>query len=378
METHRFTKTLVLAGAIALMLISGTNLAAEERCCLNNFRFAGGCMVVVRGDETCSDVLAYLNNFNSVGKYYCDNTMVRGGWTLSDCGNPAMKTNPYLQAEPARPGAPAQRIESSPRTGDAPMAAPAQDASLISVSAPLDVRFNSAVDSESHSGGQIVTGVLEQDLMSGETVIAPAGSEVLFRIVPTSYWTDGGGDAFEIQATAVKVGDQVIPLDAVAVSSTGEIETSGEKVSVPQGALVSFEAQAAEHQAGKDALKAAGAAWLKAFNAKDADAIATLYAEDAVLLPPSAPAVFGRDAVLANTREMFAEGLAIELEDLEVKAETDLGYKAGRYRVFSEDGALVDRGKYIEIWTKEDGKWVLHRDIWNSSMQPAVEADHEH
>jgi uncharacterized protein (TIGR02246 family) len=379
MQIHRVIKKLVFAGAIALVLLSSINLAAEERCCLNNFRFAGGCMVVVRGAETCQDVLGYLNNFNSVGKYYCDNTMVRGGWTLSDCGDPAVHTSPYLTPEQAQPGLPAQRIESSPQTGDAPMAAPAQDASLISVSAPLDVRFASGVDSESHGAGQTVSGVLEQDLMSGDTVIAPAGSEVLFRIVPTSYWTDGAGDAFEIQATAVKVGDKVIPLDAVAVSATSDIETSGANISVPEGALVSFEAQAAEQQvANKEALEASGAAWLKALNDKDADAIAALYAEDAVLLPPNAPAIFGRDAVLSNMQEMFAKGLAMELEDLEVKAEDGLGYKAGRYRVFSEDGALVDRGKYIEIWTMEDGKWVLHRDIWNSSVQPTVEEDHEH
>jgi ketosteroid isomerase-like protein len=379
MDTHRVTKGLVLAGAVALLLTSSTNLAAEERCCLNNFRFAGGCMVVVRGTETCSDVLGYLNNFNSVGKYYCDNTMVRGGWTLSDCGDPAVHTSPYLQPENATPGPPAQRIESKPSTGDAPMAAPAQDASLISVSAPLDVRFNTAVDSETHGAGQTVTGVLEQDLMSGDTVIAPAGSEVLFQIVPTSYWTDGAGDAFEIQATAVKIGDKVIPLDAIAVSATGEIDISGAKVSVPEGALVSFEAQAAERQAaGKQALVAAGAGWLKAFNDKDIDSMSAHYAEDAVLLPPDAPAIFGRDAILATTQEMFANGLSIELEDLEINTENDLGYKAGRYRVFSEDGALVDRGKYIEIWTKEDGNWVLHRNIWNSSRQPAVEADDEH
>jgi ketosteroid isomerase-like protein len=101
------------------------------------------------------------------------------------------------------------------------------------------------------------------------------------------------------------------------------------------------------------------------------------YAEDAVLLPPNAPAIFGRDAVLATMQEMFASGLAMELEDLEIKVENDLGYKAGRYRVSAEDGSLVDRGKYIEIWTKVDGKWVLHRDIWNSSVQPEVAEDHE-
>jgi uncharacterized protein (TIGR02246 family) len=250
---------------------------------------------------------------------------------------------------------------------------------LLQVSAPLNVRFNSGVDSDSQGAGQVVSGVLEEDLMAGDTVIAPAGSEVFFRIVPTSYWADGGGDAFEIQATAVKVGDQVLPLNAVAVSATGQIETSGDAIHVPEGSLVSFETQAAQQQAAdRAALVSDASGWMEAFNAKDIEAMISFYAEDAVLLPPDAPAIFGRDAVKSAIQEMFAAGFAIELEDLEIKVENDLAYKAGRYRFHSQDGTLVDRGKYIEIWIKVDGAWRLHRDIWNSSVQPEVEEDHEH
>jgi ketosteroid isomerase-like protein len=364
---------------MAVVWVAPAEVNADEQCCLNNFRFAGGCMVIARGQETCQDVLGYLNNFNSVGKYYCDNTMIRGGWSLSACGDPAMNTNPYVKPGNAQQAAPAQQSNPSPRVTDPGIAPGAQDATLISTSAPLQVRFGAGVDSASHAAGQIVTGTLEQDLMSGDTVIAPAGSEVHFRIVPTSYWTDGGGDAFEIQATAVKVGDKLVPLNATAVAATSEIDTSGTEVNVPEGSLVSFETQAADkHAADKSALEAGAVAWMEAFSAKDLDAITAFYAEDAVLLPPSAPAIFGRDAINATLQELFAAGLAIQLEDLEIKVVGDLGYKAGRYRTTAEDGSLIDRGKYIEIWTKVDGDWVLHRNIWNSSVQPEVVDDHQH
>ena len=105
---------------------------------------------------------------------------------------------------------------------------------------------------------------------------------------------------------------------------------------------------------------------------KDIDAVTAFYAEDAVLLPPNAPAIFGRDAISATMQEMFVAGLGIELEDLEIKVSGNLGYKAGRYRTRGEDGSLIDRGKYIEIWSKIDGNWVLHRDIWNSSRPPVA------
>ena len=86
MNSIRKVNLLLVAAVMTVVVVAPAEVSADERCCLNNFRFAGGCMVIVRGQETCQDVLGYLNNFNSVGKYYCDNTMIRGGWSLSDCG----------------------------------------------------------------------------------------------------------------------------------------------------------------------------------------------------------------------------------------------------------------------------------------------------
>ncbi len=377
MNSQRSLKTLLLVTAIAVVLVAPAEVQADENCCFNNFRFAGGCMVVARGSETCGSILAYLNNFNAVGKFYCDNTTVRGGWTLSDCGDPAQLQNQNLTPQFAEPAEPVQQRQRSMRSVQPQTAPAAQDATLIKLSAPLNVRFDGNIDTDSQGAGQLVTGILEEDLMSGDTVIAPAGSQVHAQLVPTSYWTDGGGDAFQIQATAIKVGDQMIPVNATAVAATGEIDTSGAEVNVPKGSRVSFETQAADqHAADKRALESGAAAWMEAFNTRNADALTSLYTEDAVLLPPNEPAVFGRDAIRATNRELLAEeGLGMEIEDLEVRSEGDLGYKAGRYRMYSKDGALLDRGKYIEIWKKTDGTWLIHREMWNSSVGAPAESE---
>lgn len=58
---------------------------AKDPCCFTNPRYTGVCKVVPVEDETCSDILAYLNNQNSVGKSYCGNTTIRGGWAQADC-----------------------------------------------------------------------------------------------------------------------------------------------------------------------------------------------------------------------------------------------------------------------------------------------------
>lgn len=37
----------------------------------------------------------------------------------------------------------------------------------------------------------------------------------------------------------------------------------------------------------------------------------------------------------------------------------------------TKDGTVADRGKYIVVWKRVGGKWLLHRDIWNTSMPAA-------
>ena len=57
----------------------------QEPCCFENPRYSGTCQVTPGPEESCGDILAYLNNPNSVGKNYCGNTKVRGGWTEVAC-----------------------------------------------------------------------------------------------------------------------------------------------------------------------------------------------------------------------------------------------------------------------------------------------------
>lgn len=75
----------------------------NDTCCFSNPRYSGTCQVTTGPDESCSDVLAYLNNQASVGKTYCGNTKVRGGWAQIECeGNASMCAHASpAQATPA-------------------------------------------------------------------------------------------------------------------------------------------------------------------------------------------------------------------------------------------------------------------------------------
>ncbi len=81
----------VVLGALCTTLSAGedTAVSAAGPCCFQNPRFSGTCEVTPGEDETCGDILAYLNNPNSVGKDYCGNTTIRGGWTQVACDDDA-------------------------------------------------------------------------------------------------------------------------------------------------------------------------------------------------------------------------------------------------------------------------------------------------
>lgn len=54
-------------------------------CCFENPRYSGTCEVTPGEDESCGSVLGYLNNPNSMGKDYCGNTNIKGGWSQVEC-----------------------------------------------------------------------------------------------------------------------------------------------------------------------------------------------------------------------------------------------------------------------------------------------------
>ena len=82
-------KRIIPVLSLALLLVGGAaaSLAAPEAatCCFTNPRYSGQCKVTLGADESCADVLNYLNSQNSVGKAYCGNTIIRGGWASVTC-----------------------------------------------------------------------------------------------------------------------------------------------------------------------------------------------------------------------------------------------------------------------------------------------------
>jgi len=113
-------------------------------------------------------------------------------------------------------------------------------------------------------------------------------------------------------------------------------------------------------------------AWEEAFNAKDIDALVDLYASDARLLPPHAEMDSGGDALRAGFGAMIDAGLSAELTSIEAMVSGDMGYNVGTYTM-TADGAVVDVGKYMEIWHRgDDGQWRYTNDMYSSDLPVAA------
>lgn len=119
-----------------------------------------------------------------------------------------------------------------------------------------------------------------------------------------------------------------------------------------------------------EGLKAMEDVWQSAYDAKDPAGLAAIYTEDGALLPPSSEMANGRAAIEAYWAEFHASGIGVEITDTEVHAHSDLGYTVGTFIATDAGGVTIDEGKYVVIWRNVDGKWQMHRDIWNSSRPP--------
>lgn len=108
----------------------------------------------------------------------------------------------------------------------------------------------------------------------------------------------------------------------------------------------------------------------KAFDAKDAAAVAAMYADDARIMAPNAATTQGQAAAKDAFEGMIKAGLGLKLVNVEAVSAGDIGHGVGTYTVTGPDGAVVDSGRYVETLRKVGGAWKISNDIWNSDAPP--------
>ena len=106
------------------------------------------------------------------------------------------------------------------------------------------------------------------------------------------------------------------------------------------------------------------------FRRGDAAAVAALYTDDAVLLPPNSDIIWGRQGIEKFWGEAIQKGLKdVVMTTVELSVSGDTFHVIGNYTAkISEKGQKLveEKGKYLIIGKRTAVGWKAHRDIWNS------------
>jgi ketosteroid isomerase-like protein len=124
------------------------------------------------------------------------------------------------------------------------------------------------------------------------------------------------------------------------------------------------------------AIRAVNPVWFKAFNSGDVEGVVSLYADNAILNTPGVAPAHGTAAIReAYTRDMSgfrAAGLSQAAgPNGEFGVSGDLGYEWNTFTVTDKSGKTVDTGKYMSVFARRNGKWLIIQDMWNSDTPPA-------
>jgi uncharacterized protein (TIGR02246 family) len=108
-------------------------------------------------------------------------------------------------------------------------------------------------------------------------------------------------------------------------------------------------------------------AFAEAFNRGDTASMATMYTEDAYLLPPQADIMRGRPAIQqfwqAASEQIGDMKLTIvDIESLGSDAAREIGTLTGKTKGQPQQEVV---GKYVVVWRKVGNDWKLATDIWN-------------
>ena len=113
--------------------------------------------------------------------------------------------------------------------------------------------------------------------------------------------------------------------------------------------------------------------YVSAWKAANADQIANLYTNDALVLYPNQPSVEGRGAIHAYFASFFAEfaqqGFELTSSEIEVVGPWAFDRGTYRWRAVPRAGGdpIEDHGKYLVILQRQtDGSWKVARDMDNS------------
>ena len=100
------------------------------------------------------------------------------------------------------------------------------------------------------------------------------------------------------------------------------------------------------------------------------DSVAAIYTKDATIYAPGAPPVTGQKAIASFWHTAAIRGMkSIELQLIDLSISGDQLTARGKYVMSNQQIEIIDIGKFIALYRKENNKWHLQTDMFNSSLE---------
>lgn len=139
--------------------------------------------------------------------------------------------------------------------------------------------------------------------------------------------------------------------------------------------LIRQREKAVDLESERAAIRTVDSQMVAAINAGELDRWLGFFTDDAILMPPNAPAVVGKPAIRKFVSDFLASAdfaVSHHLGKVEVSRSGDLAYVSYAYELTVNDPKgkpVTDRGKDISVLKKQlDGSWKVVIDIWNSDL----------
>jgi uncharacterized protein (TIGR02246 family) len=122
----------------------------------------------------------------------------------------------------------------------------------------------------------------------------------------------------------------------------------------------------------KAEIQALETSWAAADNARDANAVAAFYADDAWSMSNDKPTLVGKAAIFTDLTKSLAKkpaGSTVSFEVMEVFGDDMVVTEVGKSTSKDASGNVLSTGKYMAVWEKRDGKFICIRDIYNNDAK---------
>ncbi len=146
------------------------------------------------------------------------------------------------------------------------------------------------------------------------------------------------------------------------LAATGLLAALATGLIIAQEKKATAQAAGAQRQADEAAIRASVEAFEKAYNARDAKAIAALFIPEGQMVDDEGNTSEGREAIAEVFADVFAEMPEARIEatvDSIRFIGTDLAVEVGATKMTPAPGETPEHGRYTVLHVKRDGKWLM-------------------